>query len=279
MKIRVIKKKADNIYIRNRKMIIPEFFFIGYMSLLAQYLHSGLFSFFVSLFLCPIAHGYVYCSMKLVDNENASIDYHDSMIGIIDFTRVAPTYLIRKGMILLITLICALPSLYSLLQYIPFLSIEWFASLGNAFIQTEFFVPDFYDIPQLTQNGLVMINLLLCIFVYLFLTALLMPMPYIMEKDEFSWSECLITSLKGMNNHIIDYFKLYFIYALRHALYWLLTGTVIMIIGSVNSIWMLLWMVASLFIYIELYRGRFEIAKYLFYEEIRKQYEKKYRRD
>ena len=146
-------------------MIIPEFFFIGYMSLLAQYLHSGLFSFFVSLFLCPIAHGYVYCSMKLVDNENASIDYHDSMIGIIDFTRVAPTYLIRKGMILLITLICALPSLYSLLQYIPFLSIEWFASLGNAFIQTEFFVPDFYDIPQLTQNGLVLINLLLCIFV------------------------------------------------------------------------------------------------------------------
>lgn len=278
MNIRGIKKKADQIYIKNRTMVIPEFFFIGYMSLLAQYLHSGLFSFFVSLFLCPIGHGYVVCSKKLVDNENEYIDCYDSMIGIIDFIRVAPTYLIRKALILSITLIVAIPSLYSFYKYIPILSLEWFASLGNAFIQTEFFIPDFYDFSLFTGHVFTSIHLLICIFVYLYLTALFMPMPYYMEIDEFSWSECLNISIESMKGHIIEYFKLYFIYFFRHAFYWMLTGTVIMFIGSKHPILMLFCMVASLFIYIELYKGRFEIAKYIFYKEIRKQHEKKYQK-
>lgn len=90
MSIRGIKNKADGIYMKYRKQIIPEFFYVGYVGLLAQYLRSGLFSFFVSLFLCPIAHGYVKCAMKLVDDEHPLIDYHQSMIGIIEFPRVAP---------------------------------------------------------------------------------------------------------------------------------------------------------------------------------------------
>ena len=64
MDIKKIKKESNLIYLKYRKQIIPEFFFVGYVSLLAQYLQSGLFSFFVSLFLCTVGQGYVKCAMK-----------------------------------------------------------------------------------------------------------------------------------------------------------------------------------------------------------------------
>ena len=76
MNIRGIKQQANHIYLKYRQQIIPEFFYVGYVGLLAQYLQSGLFSFFVSLFLSPIAHGYVKCVMKLTDEDHARIDYH-----------------------------------------------------------------------------------------------------------------------------------------------------------------------------------------------------------
>ena len=59
MNIIDIKKKADELYKKNKEQIIPHFFFVGYMSLLAQYLQSGLFSFFVAIFMCSMSHGYV----------------------------------------------------------------------------------------------------------------------------------------------------------------------------------------------------------------------------
>jgi hypothetical protein len=269
MSIRGIKNKADGIYMKYRKQIIPEFFYVGYVGLLAQYLRSGLFSFFVSLFLCPIAHGYVKCAMKLVDDEHPLIDYHQSMIGIIEFPRVAPAYLMRKAIILFITLLCALPILLSVHSLIPEFSLEWISSLGNTLIQTEFFVPNFEEIHVLMSNSLLILNIIVCIFVYLFLTALFTPVPYVMELEEFSWSECISYSIRLMRGHMIDFLMLYVSYFIRHVIYWMITGLCMLAIGSLNEILTLFCMVTSLFLYIEIFKGRFEIAKYLFYQEIR----------
>lgn len=59
MSILEIKQKADQLYKQNKEQMIPHFFFVGYISILAQYLQSGLFSFFVAIFLCSMSHGYV----------------------------------------------------------------------------------------------------------------------------------------------------------------------------------------------------------------------------
>lgn len=269
MNIRGMKNKANHIYIKYRKQIIPEFFYVGYVGLLAQYLRSGLFSFFVSLFLCPIAHGYVKCSMKLVDEQKPLIDYHQSMIGVLEFPRVAPAYLMRKAIILSVIILAALPTLLSVHSLIPELSLEWISSLGNTLIQTEFFVPHFEEIHVLMSSGLLILNIIICVFIYLFLTALFMPVPYVMELEEFSWSECITYSIRLMKGHMFDFFKLYLGYFCRHVLYWLITGLCMLIIGSLNEILTLFCMVTSLFLYIEIFKGRFEIAKYLFYQEIR----------
>lgn len=269
MDIRRIKQQANDIYLKYRQQIIPEFFYVGYVGLLAQYLQSGLFSFFVSLFLSPIAHGYVKCVMKLVDEENTRIDYHQSMIGIMEFPRVAPAYLMRKAIILFMTLIVALPILYSFSQFIPELSIEWLSSLGDAFIQTEFFVPDFQNMILVTGNSFIVIDFLACLFVYLGLTGLFMPVPYIMELEEFSWSECISYSIQLMKGNMFKLVQLYLGYLLRHVLYWSVTGLILLFIGKINEILMLFCMVTSLFFYIGVFKGRFEIAKYLFYKEIR----------
>lgn len=279
MDIKGIKLTAHQIYKKYRKQIIPEFFYVGYISLLAQYLQSGLFSFFVSLFLCPIGHGYVKCSMKLVDEEDAVIDYHESMIGIIDFPRVAPAYLMRKAIILFVTLITALPLVFSMRELLPSLPLEWFSSLGNAFIQTEFFIPNFQEFLYYLKSAGTIINVMVSTFVYLFLTALFMPVPYVMEIEEFSWSECLSYSIKLMKGHIFHFFQLYFYYCLRHVLYWGLTGLILLIVGSMNEILMLFCMVLSLFIYIDVFKGRFEIAKYLFYQKIRGEQNEEYQGD
>lgn len=279
MNIKIIKEEAHRIYLKYYKQIIPEFFYVGYVSILAQYLQSGLFSFFVSLFLCPISHGYVKCVMKLVDEEDAHIDYHESLIGIIEFARVAPAYLMRKAITLLIVFIVILPTLWKYYGLIPELSVEWISSLGNAFIQTELFIPDFKAMQPLLNESWVCWNLLLCVLCYLFLNALLMPMPYIMELEDFSWSECIPYSLRLMKGRILSYFQLYLFYFLRHMFYWYLTGMILLIVGSVNEILMLFCLVSSLFLYIAVFKGRFEIAKYLFYKEIRGDYDERYQGD
>lgn len=269
MDIKKIKKESHQIYLQYRKQIIPEFFFIGYVSLLAQYLQSGLFSFFVSLFLCPVGHGYVKCSMKLVDEEHAFIDYRDSMIGIIDFVRVAPAYLMRKAIILLLTIICGIPILFFLKNELPTLSLEWISSLGNAFIQTELLIPDFQMVLLIVTNVPILINLIICSIVYLLLTALLTPMPYIMEQEEFSWIESLSYSIRLMKGKIIQFIHLYIDYFIRHISYIFVAGMIIFIIGRISEILMLFCMIFSLIFYIDVFKGRFELAKYLFYKEIR----------
>lgn len=269
MDIRGIKKQSNQIYLKYRKQIIPEFFFVGYVSLLAQYLQSGLFSFFVSLFLCPIGHGYVKCAMKLTDEDHALLDYHDSMVGIIDFVRVAPAYLMRKAVILLAIMICGLPLIFFLKNELPSFSLDWFASLGNAFIQTEFLVPHFYGDLLFVNHIIVFVDIIFCTIVYLGLSALFMPVPYIMEQEEFSWLESLLYSTRLMKGNILSLFYLYFHYFIRNILYCMIAGLIILFIGGLNEILMLFCMVLSLILYIDVFKGRFEIAKYLFYKEIR----------
>lgn len=125
------------------------------------------------------------------------------------------------------------------------------------------------------HNSLLILNIIVCILVYLFLTALFMPVPYVMELEEFSWSECISYSIRLMRKNIFNFFELYLVYMLRHMIYWVLTGIVILIVGSINEILMLFCMVTSLFLYIEVFKGRFEIAKYLFYKEITGGYDEK----
>ena len=212
MDIKKIKKESNQIYLKYRKKIIPEFFFVGYVSLLAQYLQSGLFSFFVSLFLCTVGHGYVKCAMKLVDEDNILLNYHDSMIGIMEFARVAPAYLMRKAVILFLTIICGIPMTFYFKNNLTFLSLDWISSLGNAFIQTELLIPDFEIILMVITHVPILINLFFCIMIYMLLTALLTPVPYIMEQEEFSWNESLLCSIRLMKGKVLQFVHLYIYY-------------------------------------------------------------------
>ncbi len=268
MDIKEINTKSNEIYDRYKSQIIPEYFYVGYLGLLAQYLQSGLFSFFVSLFLCPISHGYVKCAMKLVDEDDAIINYKESLIGILKYPHVAPAYLLRKGIILLIILIVGIPTLFSIRLTVPELSLEWFSILGDAFIQTEYMIPDIVDFISLFSSPMVLIDAIICVIVYLYLSALFMPVPYVMELEEFSCVECISYSLRLMKGHMIDYFNMYISYFLRYISY-LLIIELFLIAGSFNAIVNLLLMVGSLFIYIHIFKGKYEISKYLFYKKIR----------
>ncbi len=269
MDIKKIKKESNQIYLKYRKQIIPEFFFVGYVSLLAQYLQSGLFSFFVSLFLCTVGHGYVKCAMKLVDEDNVLLNYHDSMIGIMEFARVAPAYLMRKAVILFLTIICGIPMTFYFKNNLTFLSLDWISSLGNAFIQTELLIPDFEIILMVITHVPILINLFFCIMIYMLLTALLTPVPYIMEQEEFSWNESLLCSIRLMKGKVLQFVHLYIYYLIRHIFYFIVAGLIILFVGKINEILMLFCMIVSLILYIDVFKGRFELAKYLFYKEIR----------
>lgn len=269
MDIKKIKKESNQIYLKYRKQIIPEFFFVGYVSLLAQYLQSGLFSFFVSLFLCTVGHGYVKCAMKLVDEDNVLLNYRDSMIGIMEFARVAPAYLMRKAVILFLTIICGIPMTFYFKNNLTFLSLDWISSLGNAFIQTELLIPDFEIILMVITHVPILINLFFCIMIYMLLTALLTPVPYIMEQEEFSWNESLLCSIRLMKGKVLQFVHLYIYYLIRHIFYFIVAGLIILFVGKINEILMLFCMIVSLILYIDVFKGRFELAKYLFYKEIR----------
>ena len=121
----------------------------------------------------------------------------------------------------------------------------------------------------IVTNVPILINLIICSIVYLLLTALLTPMPYIMEQEEFSWIESLSYSIRLMKGKIIQFIHLYIDYFIRHISYIFVAGMIIFIIGRISEILMLFCMIFSLIFYIDVFKGRFELAKYLFYKEIR----------
>ena len=273
MDVKDIKKEATQLYNQRKNTMIPEFFYIGYVSLLAQYLQSGLFSFFVSLFLCPIAHGYVVCAMKAVDLPNEDITYKDSLVGVLQFIRVAPSYLVRKFVILLSSLLVASPIVIFGGIDIPEFSLEWVASLGNAFIQTELFIPNYENLSIFNNHQITtLVFIILAVMMYLYLTSIYMFVPYVIEEDEYSFLEALQLSSMIMRGNLINYIKLYLCFFPYHFLYWIVTGLAVLFIGPISEITSLICFVASLFIYIELFKGKFEIAKYIFYKSIRQEH-------
>ena len=52
-------------------------------------------------------------------------------------------------------------------------------------------------------------------------------------------SECISYSIRLMRKNIFNFFELYLVYMLRHMIYWVLTGIVILIVGSINELLML----------------------------------------
>lgn len=272
MTLREMKKKSNQVYKENREPILSEYFLVGYVSLLAQYLRDGFFSFFVSLFLSPLSHGYVKHSIRLIDEEKPVLSYKDSLIGIFDFPRVAPVYLVKKGFVTITMLICALPTLSIIRDKYSAVSWELFGELGNMLLQSDFLVPQLAKVTVLLNNVGIFLNVGLCAFVYLTISAWLMGVPYIMELEDYSWSESFVLSIKMMKGHIFQYFGLCLSYGLRYITYWLITGFLLLTIGSWNEFCMLFCLVGSLFLYIEIFRSRFELSKYLFYKEIKEHY-------
>lgn len=271
MNIIDIKKKADELYKKNKEQIIPHFFFVGYMSLLAQYLQSGLFSFFVAIFMCSMSHGYVKCAMKIVNEEKPQLTTEDSLIGILQFSRVFSVYFVRKIMVVIVVGLSLLPTLLSFTYITPLFTIDWIAEAGNTLIQTELFVPSAEIILPLMQNSPLIVNAFLSGVLYLLLNSLLSFMPYIMEEDEFSWSEALYKSISMMKGRLLRMVHLYLSYGLRYINYWIISGFIAIVVGSINEVLMLVCLVSSLFFYIDVVKGRIEIAKYLLYKEFVKE--------
>ncbi len=271
MSIVEMKMKAEQLYRKNKEQLVPHFFFVGYISLLAQYLQSGFFSFFVSLFLCSIAHGYVICSMKVVNEEKPLLSLDDSLIGITHFTRVFPVYFIRKLLIVFLLALSVLPTLLNFTFNQSLFSWDWIVSTGNTLIHTELFIPNLQLILPLFQNAPLTVNIILSIFLYLLLIILSSFMPYIIEEDDYSWIEALARSCKMVKGQLKPLLFMYFLYLPRYLCYWIVSGFIATILGNINEVLMLLCLVVSLFMYIELVKGRFEIAKYLLYKELTKE--------
>lgn len=274
MTLREIKRKSDQVYKDNREPILSEYFLVGYVSLLAQYLRDGFFSFFVSLFLSPLSHGYVKHSIRLIDEEKPVLTYKDSLIGIFDFPRVAPVYLVKKAFVIIAMIVCAMPTLNIIKDKFSTISWKLVGELGNMLLQSDFLVPQLAKVTIIFNNVTILLNIAFCAIVYFIISALLMGVPYIMELEDYSWSESFVLSMKMMKSHMFRYFGLCLSYSFRYMTYWLITGILLVTIGSFNEFFMLFCMVGSLFLYIEIFRARFELSKYLFYKEIKERYEK-----
>lgn len=271
MNIFNIKIKANQLYIKNKDQMIPHFFFVGYISILAQYLHSGLFSFFVAIFMCSMAHGYVKCAMKCVNEKKPTLKVNESLVGLFEFARVFPVYFVRKIIIVLVIAISMLPTLLSFTYIQPIFTWEWIAEAGNTLIQTELFIPNQDILLPLLQNMPLFVNLVLTGILYLLINSFLTFLPYIMEEDEYSWYEAILKSYKMMKGRLLRVLYLNLLYAFRYIFYWFFSGIIVITLGSINELLMLICLVFSLFLYIDVVKGRIEIAKYLLYKEFLKE--------
>ena len=262
-------KQANQLYRKYFKQIIPHFFFVGYISLLAQYLHNGIFSFLVAIFLCSIVHGYAKCAMKVVDESEPTLTLNDSLIGIKQFIRYFPTYFVRKLITIIVVIIIILPISLNYTINIPMFTLEWLDYVANNLIQMELFVLDMDLFVPLFQNIGLIVNLISGIIAFVIMTILYNFIPYILEEDEYSWMEAMSKSFYLVKNNFRKIFRFYMFYLLPLVIYIVWSGIIYSFMFSGNDIMMLLGLVVLLFAYILIFKGRFEIGKYLLYKEVK----------
>lgn len=269
MEIRNIKNKANQIFTRNYRLLIPAFYLINCTNLIVQISSSGAVAFISEILLVTLSHGFIHMSLSLVHEDVKEFSLKDIFIGIVHFPRYFPSYIVRKVIILSAMLLCMFPAFGMIYN----LAGADFYNVMDDFIYILFSNALRMDLILAFLENYFTLGIaffvLLGLVVYLYLTVLFILVPCIVEDYDYAWNEALIKSVKMMRGHIADFIHLWIQYIPNYIVYLFGSLLALSLCSFLPFSGYSIYLVISMLILISSYQIRFYQAIALFYIEIR----------
>lgn len=262
-----IRKNANRLALKNAVKLIPIFVFVELILLVLMFISNQIVSILLSLLFSTITHAYVTSSLKAIKDEEISFKV-DALVGIRGYTYLFPSYIMRKLVINVISIVLMIPTLYLIYSKTTFVSsdmLNWIQFIVVSGIEDLYSFSTIY--PYMTSL-VVIISFVVAIIFATILSFGLAMMPYLVEEQDISWYEAMMKSWKMMTGHK----KELFILRLSYLPQTLLVLATIQIVASVLSFSLYLstfsTLVLSVYLPIILYQAHLEIANALFYKEL-----------
>lgn len=269
MDVKKIKQQALEISKKNYRILIPSFYLINCVSLIVQSSSSGVITLAAELLLVTLAHGFIYMSLILVHEQRKDFSFKEIFIGLFQFAKYFPSYITRKVIILIPTLIMFVPSLLKVSE----LNNISFYTVADQFIYlllSKTLRFDFFEyIKNINISFTMVLFIVLGIFVGLYLSIMFVLVPCIVEDYDYAWNEALIKSARMMHGHIYDFTKLMILLLPQYFYYMLSSVFLINICMIIPYIGLALYLVLSLLSIIVFWQIPFYQAIAFFYLNIR----------
>lgn len=266
MDIFKIRKEANILAYKNAAKIIPTYVFVEFVLLSLLTVSNQIISIILGLLLSTITHAYIVSSLKIVEKKEFKIK--DAFVGLRGYSRLFPSYFMRKLMVNLVSILVLLPTILLIQKEVGFTMtdlLEWLQMIVVSGIEK-------FSTLSSISNYLTSPIIYILFFVASIITSLvsygLTLMPYLVEKQEISWNEAILKSWKMMKGHKRELFYLRLTFLPQI----LLIVITIQLVSNLLSFSLFLTtfisLVLSIYLPIMLYQPHLEIANALFYKEL-----------
>lgn len=267
MNIRKIRKEANRLAVKNAAKIIPIYVFVEIILVLLMFVSNEIISIFLSLLSATITHAYIISSLKAVEGQEISVK-KDMIVGFSDYGRLFPSYFMRKILINIVSIILMLPTIYLIYSKSGLLMddvLKWLQIIVVSGIED---ITSFSSVAQYLTTPIVIISFVFSSAMSTIISFGLAMMPYLVEKQDISWTEAIMKSWKMMNGHKKELFLLRISYAGEMIFIFIIIQLITSILSFSLYLSTFSSLVLSVYLPIIFYQPHFEMANALFYNEL-----------
>ncbi len=268
MNIYHISRKADQIVWHQLGRIFNIYLIIELLLLLIRYIPDGLLVLLLGVLSVTITHAYVVTSLKLIDHREQDIRLKDAFVGIFEFVRLFPAYIMRKVSLNVISFLLVIPT-------ILYLASQSGISVGDFLSWVRLIVVDglenltyMLDNSFLAESWQVMLSMLVSSVISAILSYGLAMVPYLIERYDVSWNEAMMKSWKMMKGHKRDLLFLQLIYIPRYLIYLIMINFASLLVPATTAFGLAVQLALAIYLPITLWVPHLQVATALFYEEL-----------
>lgn len=268
MNIRNIKKVADQYARQHFSKIMYIVLFVEIVLLSIQMVSNQIIAILLGIASVTITHAYTVFSLKIVKDESEKISFKDSVVGITDFARLFPTYIMRKVSLNILSIAILLPAIVFVRFKTGFALGEFLDWMRMIVVSGVDDLSGIQGVTQYLSNEMMVLSL----FVSMVITAMVSygfaMVPYLVEEYDISWYEAMMKSWVMMRGHKKELFFLELLYVPRTILAFVTMRIFVNIFAFSSFAMILSSLILSIYLPLFLYLPNMEIASAKFYQEL-----------
>lgn len=268
MNVRNIKKVADQYARQYFPKIMYIVLFVEIVLLSIQMISNQVVAILLGIASVTITHAYTVFSLKIVKQESEKISFKDSVVGITDFARLFPTYIMRKVSLNVLSIAILLPAIVFIRFKTGFALGEFLDWMRMIVVSGVDDLSGIQGITQYLSNEMMVFSLMISMVLTSIVSYGFALVPYLVEEYDISWYEAMMKSWVMMNGHKKDLFFLELLYVPRIILSFVTMRIVINIFAFSSFMMILASLVLSIYLPLFLYLPHMEIASAKFYQEL-----------